>query len=188
MLYRLSSWHAAGPLLAVFCILGPSVGSAQSGDPEHGELAAFGAVATGAGTQPVVGASAGAAFSRYGMGLFEFSFMPLGRNTIQPWPDPATLRSSLLYDFAVEFHVRIPVKDRWEPYAIAGTGLLWNVVKQDAGRNFNQFNAALHTGGGVRCFVGKSWGFRPEVKVIVSKAVYTRVSLGVFYVTPPDWP
>src|SRR4051794_7889405 len=71
MLNRLFSWRATGQLLDGLCILGLSSASAQSGDAENGELTAFGAVASGAGTRPAFGASAGAAFSRYGMGLFE---------------------------------------------------------------------------------------------------------------------
>jgi len=196
MVDRLSLCRNAGTILAVFCAIGLRVASAQAGGLEQGELAVFGGAGMGAGTHGAVGGSAGLAFSRYGMGLFEFSFMPMGNHTIQPWPAPSTVRHSLLYDFAVDFHIRVPVKERWEPYAIAGTGLLWNSLRQDYANpqgvavvnHYSQFNGALHTGGGVRYFAGRSWGIRPEVKVIVSKQVYTRISMGFFFVTPPDWP
>lgn len=183
----------AGPFLALFCALGISLASAQSGDAENGELAAFGAVGLGAGTQPVGGGSAGVAFSRHGMVLFDFSFMPMGKNTLQGWPAATTVQRSNLYDFAIDFHVRVPVNDRWEPYAIIGNGLLWNSVSATseavpASRHYHQFNWGVHTGGGVRYFVGKNWGVRPEVKVIITRNIYTRISMGIFYVTPPDWP
>jgi hypothetical protein len=192
---RLSAFRSA-VLLAVICAQGLPFASAQSGERENGELAAFGAVGFGAGTRPAFGGSAGASFSRYGMGLFEFGFMPMGNHTIQPWPAQSTVKRSVLYDFGVDFHLRIPVRDRWEPYAIIGTGLLWNSVSQNSSdlqgaavvNHYDQFNGALHTGGGVRYFIGKNWGIRPEAKVIVSKDVYTRLSIGLFIVVPTDWP
>lgn len=189
-------WCASGILLAVPWALGLPPASAQSGDRETGEVAAYGSVGFGAGTQPAVGGSAGVAFSRYGMVLIDASFMPLGKYTIQPWPARSTVQRSFLYDFAMDFHIRIPVKDRWEPYAIAGAGVLWNPLKQNSVdssgvaviNSYSQCNGAFHTGAGLRYFIGKNWGIRPEVKVIVSKATYTRISMGFFYVTPPDWP
>src|SRR5581483_6477378 len=98
--------------------------------------------------------------------------------------------------FGADVHIRIPIKEHWAPYAILGTGGLWNTVRQhtvDSNgftilKAYDQFNGALHTGGGVRYYVGQNWGIRPEVKVIVSKQVYTLFTVGIFYVTPPDWP
>jgi hypothetical protein len=142
------------------------------------------------------GGSAGVSFSRWGMALIEASFAPLGKYTIQPWPAQSSVRRSFLYDFGLDFHVRIPVRERWEPYAILGSSVLWNQLSAD-GENrrgdavinhYNQVNAAFNTGIGLRYFVGRSWGLRPEVKVVISKQIYTRVSMGIFYVTPPDWP
>jgi hypothetical protein len=122
--------------------------------------------------------------------------MPLSSHTIQGWPERTTVSRSYLIDFGIDFHIRIPVKERFAPYAIAGTGLLWNMVRQetvDANRipvvrHYNQFNAALHTGGGVRYYINENWGIRPELRVIVSKQVYTTFSMGVFYVLPSNWP
>ena len=91
MVDRLSLCRNAGTILAVFCAIGLRVASAQAGGLEQGELAVFGGAGMGAGTHGAVGGSAGLAFSRYGMGLFEFSFMPMGNHTIQPWPAPSAL-------------------------------------------------------------------------------------------------
>jgi len=169
---------------------------AQSGDPDPGELAVLGGGTFGAGTHGAVAGSAGLAISRYGMGMFNFTFMPIGNHTIQPWPDRSTVDRSFVYDFGVDFHIRIPIRHRWAPYAIVGGGLLWDTVRQNTVnfrdtpvvRHYDQFNGALHTGGGVRYYVGESWGIRPEVKVIVSKQIYTQVMMGFFYVTPAGWP
>ena len=121
-------------------------------------------------------------------------FSPVGRQTIQPWPAPDTVNRSYLLDFGFDVHLRVPLKKRWEPYGIIGTGLLWNLVRQQivspegvsTARGYNQFNGVLHTGGGLRYYVNERWGLRPEVKVIVSKQVYTSVSIGVFYVIPSN--
>jgi hypothetical protein len=163
-----------------------------------GEIAGMGGIAFGggSGTQAAATGSAGVAFSRYGMALVDTLFMPLGSRTIQNWPDRATVNRSYLLDFGLDFHIRFHPDGRWSPYAIAGTGLLWNLIRQDTFihndvplvRHFNQFNGALHTGGGMRYYIGENWGIRPEFKVIVSKHTYTLMSVGVFYVTPPNWP
>jgi Outer membrane protein beta-barrel domain len=169
---------------------------AQAGYTDAGELSIFGGGSFGAGTHGAVGGSAGAALARYGMLLLGTSYMPLGGHTIQSWPPQSTVQSSHLWDIAVDVHIRIPVKDRWEPYAIIGTGLLWDKVRQQSvdptgasvNHNYDQFNGAFHTGGGVRYFIGRAWGIRPEIKAIITKQTYTQVSIGIFYVTSGQWP
>jgi hypothetical protein len=159
-------------------------------------VAVLGGGIFGIGAQPAVTGSAGTAISRYGMILLEASFMPFGQSTIQPWPDRSTVNRSYVYDVGVNFHVRIPVGERWAPYGIVGTGLLWDLVRQHTVNfrdvavvnHYNQFNGAFHTGAGLRFYIRQSWGIRPEVKVIVSKKIYTQVTMGIFYVTPPNWP
>jgi hypothetical protein len=195
---RKSAWMLAGMLLA-FCLAARPV-SAQSGDTDAGEIAgrvgaAFGGGSPGMGTQISTGGSSGVAFSRYGMAFIDIGFMPLGQHTIQGWPDRASVNRSYLLDFGVDFHIRVPVRHNLAPYAIAGTGLMWNMVRENATapsggpvvNHWNQFNGALHTGGGVRYYVNEKWGIRPEVKVIVSKQIYTSFSVGVFYVVPAGW-
>jgi len=172
------------------------VARAQSGETEVGEVAGLGGVSLAAGAMPALAGSSGIALSRYLIGVFDTSFIPLGQRTIQPWPERSTIDHSYLFDFGVDLHVRIPVKRRWAPYGIVGAGLLWNSLRQHTvdeegiHRNihYNQFNGALHTGGGMRFYVGEGWGLRSEIKVIASKQVYTQVLMGVFYVTPANWP
>src|SRR5689334_7902153 len=187
--------RAAGVLIAA--VLGfVTVARAQSGESGVGEVAGLGGVTFAGGAKPSVSGSAGTAFSRYALAVFDTSFIPLGNRTIQPWPESSSVEHSYLFDFGVDFHIRIPVKPRWAPYGIAGAGLLWDTLHQrtvdQAGIyrsiHYNQFNAALHTGGGIRFYVGEEWGIRSEIKVIVSKQVYTQVLMGVFYVTPANWP
>jgi len=190
-------WTFAGVLLA----FPPSWANAQAGGDDHGEVSAqggvtFGGGSPGIGAQPTVTAASGAAFSRYGMVLIGATYMPLGNHTIQNWPSPDTINRSHLMDFGVDFHIRIPVRDKWEPYFIAGGGVLWNFLQAEsvnsAGarvvKQYDQVNGAFHTGGGVRYYVGEQWGIRPEVKVIVSKQIYTSISMGVFYSLPAGWP
>jgi hypothetical protein len=198
---RFRSIYRASAVLLVAAWTMALPGFAQPADSEAGEVSARGGVTFGGGSpgmgwQPTVAGSTGVAFSKYGMLLIDTAFMPLSSHTIQGWPERATVNRSYLFDFGIDFHIRIPVKERIAPYAIAGTGLLWNMVRQqtvDADRipvvrRYNQFNGALHTGGGVRFYINENWGLRPELKVIVSKQVYTTVSMGVFYVLPSNWP
>lgn len=189
MFYRRFAWHAAA-------ILAIAVAAHAQVEPDSGEVAVLGGTTLGGGAHAAVTGSAGIAISRYGMGLLSVTFMPLGHDTIQPWPASSTVNRSFVYDFGVDFHVLIPVKPRVAPYIIAGCGLLWNTVRQhtlDSNgltvvRHYDQFNGALHTGAGLRYYLGEGWGIRPEVKVIVSKQVYTQVMIGFFYVTPAGWP
>src|SRR5262249_48182755 len=158
------------------CLL-PGSAYAQS-ETDTGEVAALGGVTLGAGTQPAVTASAGVAFSKYGMGHFSVGFSGMGQSTIQPWPAAINVNRPDLYELGADFHIRFPIGERWAPYTIAGAGLLWNLIRQNTvtgGRHYDQFNGALHTGAGLRYYVNKSWGIRPEVKVIVSKQIYTQV-------------
>ena len=196
MSHRISRWRILWIFLAANWAFTPGVVRAQSGYSDAGEMTAFAGGSFGFGTQPMVGGSLAAAISRNATALLESSFQPMGKYTIQPWPASSTVQRSYLYDFNFCFHIRFPVKDRWEPYAIAGVGLLWNKVRQNAAgpsgnavyNDYDQFNAGLHTGGGLRYFIGEKWGIRPEVKVIVSKQTYARLSIGIFYVLPANWP
>ena len=194
MFNKRSIGRAVGIFLAAIWGLTPAL-FAQARETDVGEVAGAGGVGLGVG-QAVVKGSAGYMFSRHGMALFEASFMPMGTHTIQPWPDRASVDRSLLYEFGLDFHVHLPVSERVAPYGIIGGGLLWNMVRErrtgaDGSNvlfNWDQVNGGLHTGGGVRYYAGKNWGIRPEVKVIVSKHVYTQITMGIFYVTPPNWP
>jgi hypothetical protein len=186
---------AAFLLAVVWCGI-PVRALAQAGEYNVGEIAGLGGGVFGAGTHGSATGSAGVAFSRYGMALFDTSYIPMGRHTIQEWPDRSTINRSSTIDFGFDFHIRVPIKNRWEPYGILGAGALWDLVRQNTVdrhgvavvRHFDQWNGALHTGGGLRYYIGQHWGIRPECRVIVSKEVYTQLMVGIFWVTPPDWP
>ncbi len=199
MLLRKGLLSCVRLLIASGCILVVPGIFAQSAEIDPGELALRGGIAfgpPGMGSRAFVGGSTGLAISRYGMGLLDVSYLPLGQHTIQGWPDRASVTGSYMLDFGLDLHVRIPVKERLAPYAIIGAGLLWNAVHQQTNgpagsvvkRGYDQWNGALHTGGGLRYYMGEKWGIRPEIKVIVSKQVYTSMSVGIFYVVPSNWP
>jgi hypothetical protein len=169
---------------------------AQSGETETGELAGYVGGAFGGGSHGTAGASAGATLSRYFLVMLDTSYMPMGKHTLQNWPAPSEVDQSHLYTFGLDFHVRIPVKERWAPYAIAGFPLLWNsfhqtttnALGQPVSVHYNQLNGGFETGGGLRYYIGKNWGVRPEFKVILTKQTYTRFTFGIFYTVPIDWP
>jgi hypothetical protein len=183
---------------AILWVLGGTGAYAQAGEDDVGELAgmAGGAFGGASGTQPVATGSAGLAFSRHGMIFVDTLYMPLGNRTIEDSRPRAAVHHSHLLDFSVDFHIRFPIHERWAPYTILGTGLLWNFLTADAVNrrgvpgvhHFDEFKGAFHTGAGLRYYVRPTWGIRPEVKVIVSNHVYTVVSFGVFWVAPTYWP
>jgi len=168
---------------------------AQSNKTGDGELSAYTGAAFGLGTHAAVGGRTGTAFSRYAIGLIDISYMPLGRETMISGPRAAIYRASGLYDFALSFHIQIPVRKRWAPYGILAPGLLYNVyqtaVLTPAAAAFvdrSKTNFEFSTGGGVRYYVKDNWGVRPEVRVFISARNFTRISVGVFYDFDSDWP
>jgi opacity protein-like surface antigen len=185
--------------MAMTCLIAPAILPAQSGDKDVGEVALFGGGIFGMGTHPVVGGSSGIAFSKYGMANVEAAFSALGADTLRgvpPSAQPITVTNqterSHLYDVNVNFHIRIPVQDRWAPYVIIGGGILFNtfrtwVTSQNAYVGIDNLNFGFHTGGGLRYYIGKYWGIRPEYRVVISNQAYSRFTVGVFYTLPPDW-
>lgn len=168
----------------------------QSAETGVGEVAAFGGGTFGLGSHPAVGGSTGRAFSRYALGVIETAFSPLGSSSVRPAPAGGPIDTSRLYDFNLALHIRVPVRERWAPYAILGGGLLWNTFDQKASgpqgtasiRHYDNFDFGFHTGAGMRYYIRDNWGVRPEFRVIVSKQTFTRFSVGIFYILPDTWP
>jgi opacity protein-like surface antigen len=193
---RRSTGKAASLAFAVVaCVLIPASLRGQSAESGVGEVAAFGGGVFGIGAHPVVGGTAGLAFSRYAIGYAETAFSPLGSSTVRPAPPGGPIDTSRLYDLSLGVHIRVPVRERWAPYAILGGGVLWNAFNQSVAvpqstavvRHNTNFDFAFHTGGGVRYYIRENWGIRPEFEVVVSKQTYTRFSVGIFYVLPDPW-
>ena len=182
--------------LALACLCGPGDLLGQSSETGVGEVAAFGGGTFGIGSHALVGGSTGRSFSKYAIGLIETAFSPLGSSTVRPAPAGGPIDTSRLYDFNLGVHIRVPVKDRWAPYAILGGGLLWNTFDQTVAgpqgtasiKHYDNFDFGFQTGAGLRYYIRDNWGIRPELKVVVSKQTYTRFSVGIFYVLPDAWP
>jgi hypothetical protein len=178
----------------VFLLL-PALSFGQAGESDTGEVATFVGGTYGSGAHFNVGGSSGIAFSRYGLGLLEVSYSSLGQDTLRDHNSPPT-STSRLFDINGSFHIRVPFKERWEPYGIVGSGFLWNsffpaITRPDGisgVEHYHKVAFAFHTGGGVRYYIGEGWGIRPEVKVIVSTHTYVRASVGIFTKLPWGWP
>jgi len=192
----MQTYKSAGSLLAAAgLLLMPATLVAQSGDTDVGEASAFAGWTSGIGSHPAAGGSMGTVLSRYSMVLFEASYVPLGSYTMRRPPDEARVQDSHVYDLNVSLHIRIPVRERWAPYAIVGGGLLWNRYTSSVGdaqgiamvSHNSHSGFGFHTGAGFRYYVGKNWGVRPEVRVTLSNPTYTRLSVGFFYVLPSNW-
>jgi opacity protein-like surface antigen len=169
---------------------------AQPGAAEDGEISAYGGMAAGSlGTHPAVGGSFGRAFSRYCIALIDTSYTPLGARTLLSYPGVVTDRSRL-YDFNFSMHIRVPVQERWAPYAIVGGGFLFNTYEKLVthasgatafeGKSHGTFG--FETGGGTRYYVTEEWGVRAEVRYTISNHNFARVLGGVFYQFNGDFP
>ena len=173
-------------------IASPSTLAAQTSG-EEGEVSVMGGGWLGMESHPFIQAGDGLSFSKHGMALVEASYTPLGGNIIWPRAAIRTPQSSYLLDFGLNFHIRFPIGEHSAPYGLFGGGLLFNSYRaitssEGALIGIYDFKGAFYTGGGIRYYVRSNWGIRSECKVTVSSRVFTRVSIGVFYNLPSDWP
>jgi hypothetical protein len=86
-------------IIALAATLTPAMGWGQSYESDVGEFAGYAGASFGIGAHPVVGASSGLAFARYGMGLIDISYSPLGQTTLRARPGTRIVQNSGLYDF-----------------------------------------------------------------------------------------
>jgi hypothetical protein len=161
---------------------------AQFGDTDPAELSAYtGVTFARLGAHPAFGASSGLSFWRYGIGLLDLSYMPLGGDALQSYP--GRVSSSGLYDLNFSAHIRVPGRKRWEPYAIAGVAVLFSTyqlasldsrgIVTYSGRS--DTDLAFVTGAGLRYYVRKNWGVRTELRYTIGSRSFGRVLSGVFY-------
>jgi hypothetical protein len=171
--------------------IGPAILLAQSGETDVGEISGYtGATFGGTGTHATVGASSGLSLSRYCIGLVDVSYMPLGSDILPRYQDKANIRYSRLYDFNFSGHIRVPLRERWEPYGIVGTGGLYSTFQLGSisgpgaaviykSRSTGSF--AFETGAGTRYYVAHTWGVRAEWRCTISTRTFNRLVFGMFY-------
>lgn len=188
---------SAAPWIASVGLIASSTGLfAQPGAIDAGEFTAYTGVAFGQiSTHATVGGSSGISFSRYGSALVETSYVPLGNGTLRIYPGITTARSAL-YDFNFAVHIRVPVKERWAPYAILATALMYNTYSivtvaskppvYLSGQSDTKFG--FETGGGLRYYVRRDWGVQGEYRYTISSQNFSRVLGGVFYQLDGTWP
>ena len=183
-------------IAAAVMVLVPMIALGQSDETDNGEVAGYSGGAFGLGSHPVVGASTGAGFARYAMGIIDISYTPFGENTLRVRPANEIVRHSGVYDFNFGIHIRIPVTKRLAPYAIVGAGLMYDtfdlakatVPGTAVFQSHSETYFGFHTGAGLRYYVREHWGIRPETKVVMSNRTYVSASIGIFYVLPSYWP
>jgi hypothetical protein len=181
-------------IMLVLGLLTAPLAQAQSDEKDIGELSVYSGGAFGDGTHAFVGGGAGYAFARYGIGLFNVSFSPLGNDTLRHLPGLDS-KGSHLYDFNYSIHIRYPINSQWAPYGIVGPSVIWNgysygVVGANGVRIYvhkDDANFGFHTGAGVRYHVNDHWGVRPEAQVVISARTYLVLSVGFFFNVGPEW-
>jgi hypothetical protein len=178
------------PFLIVGLVVNAAALQGQSGNSGVGELSGSTGVTFGSvGTHLAVGASSGWLFSRYGAWLMDLSYMPLGGSTLQSYGGQVSVAGSALYDWSFTGQIRIPIRDKWEPYLIGGPAVLFSSYRvaarngQEAGvyGNRGDTDLAFETGTGVRYFLADNWGIRAETKFTFSHRSFGRFSIGGFY-------
>lgn len=169
----------------------PAVLLAQSGETDVGEISGYTGVTFGrVGAHATVGASSGLSLSRYCIGLMDVSYMPLDSSILPRYQGQVNVRNSRLYDFNLSAHIRVPLREQWQPYGILGAGGLYSTFQLasisspgDAvtykSRSTGSF--AFETGGGVRYYVAPAWGVRTEWRCTVSTRTFNRFVAGMFY-------
>jgi opacity protein-like surface antigen len=186
--------RAATVALARVAVCGLIVGSgclrAQWGATDAGEVSAYTGIAFGAtGARPTVGGSSGISASRYAIALIETSYIPLGHRTLAYHPG-VFASSSGLFDFNFVVNVRVPVKERWEPYGILGPAVLYNLYRADIVQpngtvvrrsGLSDWKFGWETGAGLRYYVRETWGVRGEYRYTISTRNFSRVQAGIFY-------
>lgn len=145
------------------------------------------------GTKPLGGCGLGIALSRDFLITGEFLYNQFaGADVTVPVPRSTPVKvgvHSNIMNVMGGFQYQIPVKSsRVVPYLAGAVGLAHERFSADvpAGGigNFSTSNNDFTQdfGGGVRFYVSKRWGFRPEFKgVHIPDATFYRVSGGIFY-------
>jgi hypothetical protein len=133
-------------------------------------------LAQGLGSHPMAGTQAGIRLSKRLTLLGEFGYTPLLSNTQQVTESGVTATGTatlkmLTYGGAVDFS--FTSQSRLRPYAVFAVGgeHMWASASGSApGAATVNLSLGLGNGvyfgvgGGVRVYVGKKWGFRPEVR------------------------
>jgi opacity protein-like surface antigen len=160
----------------------------QTGETDIGEIGGHLGGVFGIGSHPNGGLTFLTAVSRYAFFGAEVAFSPLGEESLRQPGTPFTgIERSRLYDVNGTVHVRIPVRDRWEPYVPLGVGWLRSVYERQtsAGPEASRVKVsaddfAFHLGAGVRYFVTNKFGVRPEFRYYVTDRNFSRLTIGLF--------
>ena len=152
----------------VVCGLLSPVLHAQAGDTELGEASAFGGGHFGPGTHPTVGGSSGMAFSKYALGLIEVGFTPLGNDTLDIVPVCLSRVPTCTISIRA-FISAYPFESAGRRMASSAGAFLFNSFRAISGPEgpkvaFEEFNAAFHTGAGLRYYVRRDSGIRRSSK------------------------
>ena len=163
-------------------------GAAQQGETDVGEASVFaGAALGGTGTHFAIAGSIGTVTDRYVIVMVESGYIPMAHRTLVAYPS-TLVRASGLYDFNITTHIRIPLRSKWEPYGILAPALLYNHY-QKAGTLPNgsgyyvgadDVKFGFETGGGVRYYWRRDWGFRGEYRYTTTTRNFSSIMIGMF--------
>ncbi len=162
--------------------------AAQADEADVWEVSGALGALTGLGSHPSVSASLANAQSTAVYPFFEASYTPLGDRAYQRSAGQVTNRSSL-YEFTGGVHFNAVVRPNFAPYLAVGAGVLYasSDVVTSNGRGTARVSDAdgvFHIGAGLRYYLSRRWGVRPELKFCFSDRTFARATIGFFYRFP----
>ncbi len=166
---------------------------AQQDETGVGEATGFLGGVFGVGAHVGGGVGFAAPTSRHLVPNIEFAYSPLGNYSFLNGVLGHTINvvSSRMYDVNGGVQVRFPMRDtNYCPYFGVGVGLLRFVTDQEiaAASPVTEHRAMNYLAGnfsaGIRYYITKNLGLRPEVKGYFGNKKFARATVGIFYQFP----
>jgi hypothetical protein len=163
----------------------PDIGGALSSAVSGTGLSVSG----GSGFKWLAGGTVGYAISKNLLIVFETNYNRISSPVFTYGSGSSAVQVNVsysLFDYTGGVHYQLPVSSsRYVPYVSAGIGGVSQRVSASGGSataGASETDFSLNGGGGVRVYIGKSWGVRPQIEVVhIPGVTYFRYSAGVFW-------
>ena len=148
------------------------------------EIAGFGGLMSGGGTNAALGGSVGFAANEKILVLGEFTYIPLGGGSVEFLGEHFGA-SARAFDINGGIHYQFALKNaKFRPYAAAGIGIVRSSGSVSGGGvsvGISNTDFAFNFGGGLRYQLSERWGIRPELKIFAGSGTSVRLVLGFFH-------
>ncbi|HKE24488.1 MAG TPA: outer membrane beta-barrel protein [Bryobacteraceae bacterium] len=161
---------------------------AQESEEDVGEVSmSTGLAFGGSGTNFAISGAIGTSLNRYWVLMVDASYIPMGSSTLVRYPG-IVVNSSGLYNFTIPIQVRVPLKRKWQPYAIIAPALIYNHYRKlgihpNGSRYYfgaSDVRGGGEIGGGVRYYWREYWGFKGEYRYTITSRNFSLLTAGIF--------